>query len=124
MYSYKGCACGFESSLRLSKCLATHSSIRSALEAYSQEAVPEAHAISDLNLISHTISSYTRGGFAKFVGMSQLILNGMRGKMLVRRVNDDIKYQELLKENRLVLSTSRRLWKINRQVVEHKQPFG
>mmetsp|Transcript_9926 Transcript_9926/g.22284 ORF Transcript_9926/g.22284 Transcript_9926/m.22284 type:complete len:497 (+) Transcript_9926:35-1525(+) len=126
MYSYlgQGCACGFESSLRLSKCLAAHSSIRSALEAYSQEAVPEGHAISDLNLIAHTVSTSTRGGFAKFVSMSQLLLNGRKGKILVGRVNANIKYQELLKENRLAIAMSRRLWKTRRQAVEHKRPFN
>lgn len=119
MYSMlgQGCACGLQSSMMLSECLAENKTIEAALEEYSSKAVPEGHAITDLNLMSHLMAPTGQKypSLSKMIGMPFLILNGLRGKMPVVRVNDDVSYQQVLKENQSAVAMSRRLWRRQRQ---------
>ena len=112
MYSLlgQGCACGFESSLTLAKCL-QDGDLPSSLQAYSKLAVPEGHAITDLNLISHVLF---RNPIGKALAMPLVLAQALRGKMVISRVNDPVTYQEILKENQLLVSLARRSWKRKR----------
>lgn len=84
--------------------------INSALEEYSNIAVPEAHAITDLNLVG----SILRGGiFAKLLAFPLSLWQALRGKMLFKRVGDDVPYQTALQENRLLVALSKRLFHKN-----------
>jgi kynurenine 3-monooxygenase len=106
----QGCACGLESARKLSKCLLVGTNINSALEEYSNIAVPEAHAITDLNLVG----SILRGGiFAKLLAFPLSLWQALRGKMLFKRVGDDVPYQTVLQENRLLVALSKRLFHKN-----------
>jgi 2-polyprenyl-6-methoxyphenol hydroxylase-like FAD-dependent oxidoreductase len=110
----QGCACGLESARTLSKCLlvdstsGTSTDINSALEEYSKMAIPEAHAITDLNLVGAIL----RGGpFAKLLALPLSLWQALRGKMLFKRVGDNVPCQTILKENRLMAALAKSLWK-------------
>lgn len=119
MYSClgQGCACGLENCLVLAKCLDQYETILSSLEMYSALAVPQGHAITDLNLIAHVI---TNNWFAKLVATPLFVIQAKRGKMLLRRVGEPITYEEILKENKLLVTWARLFWKWQRLPFEYR----
>ena len=119
MYSFlgQGAACAFQSAHILAQSLQESDDIPAALEAYSKKAVPEGHAINDLNLLTHTIF----GGFlGKLLTIPLLLLNALRGKLLMTRLNEDITYQQIYKENSLLVKIARYFWKKHRISFEKK----
>lgn len=121
MYSLlgQGCACGLQSTMMLADCLGASrqtnesGSLETALEAYSAKAVPEAHAITDLNLITHAIMG---GGLkTKFQVFPRLLWQTLRGKALMGRVGKyDIPYSQLLDENKRIIEIAKKRWEDQR----------
>lgn len=107
----QGLACALEGSRILIRCLTEETDLGRALERYSGLAVPEGHAASDLNLIGHAMAG---GPLLKAVALPITLLQSLRGKMVFKRVNDDVSYSQILKENRLLVALSKRRWKKER----------
>ncbi|CAB9522705.1 Kynurenine 3-monooxygenase [Seminavis robusta] len=109
MYSLlgQGCACGLQNTKILGETLQQQSSdLASALEAYSEQAVPEGHAITDLNLVSHAFASKKKLKF-----LPSMIWNNLRGKGLMQNVGrHDIPYTKLLKQNRAIVKVAKEEW--------------
>ena len=117
MYSFlgQGAACAFQTANMLAQSIHQTVDIPTALEDYSSQAVPEGHAINDLNLLTHTIF----GGFlAKFLTIPLLLLNALRGKLLMTRLSENVTYQQIYKENSLLVKIARYFWK------KHRIPFA
>jgi len=114
MYSLlgQGAACGFLTASLLAESIQkAGGDIPTALENYSTLAVPEGHAIGDLNLLTHAIF----GSFvAKLLSIPLLLLNALRGKLILKRVNDDVTYQQIYRENSLLVMVCRYFWKKDR----------
>ena len=114
MYSLlgQGAACAFQSALILAKSLEKESKLSTALEMYSAEAVPEAHAVTDLNLVSHAL--FDGNIWTNLVAVPLILFNTLRGKLLMKRLHQDVSYSRLLKENICLVWFSRFLWKRER----------
>jgi len=114
MYSIlgQGAACAFQSALTLAKSLEKESNLSTALELYSAEAVPEAHAVTDLNLVSHAL--FDGNIWTNLVVVPLLLFNKLRGKFLMKRLHQDVSYHQILKENICLVWFSRLLWKRER----------
>ena len=114
MYSLlgQGAACAFQSALTLAKSLEKESNLSTALELYSAEAVPEAHAVTDLNLVSHAL--FDGNIWTNLVAVPLLLFNTLRGKLLMKRLHQDVTYRQLLNENICLVWFSRLLWKRER----------
>eukprot|EP00592_Proboscia_alata_P021035 CAMPEP_0194425626 /NCGR_PEP_ID=MMETSP0176-20130528/24860_1 /TAXON_ID=216777 /ORGANISM="Proboscia alata, Strain PI-D3" /LENGTH=441 /DNA_ID=CAMNT_0039235997 /DNA_START=137 /DNA_END=1462 /DNA_ORIENTATION=+ len=115
MYSLlgQGAACGFLTASILAKSIQkAGGDIPTALENYSAVAVPEGHAIADLNLLPHAIFGSL---VAKLLSVPLLLLNALRGKLLLKRVvSDDVTYQQIYRENSLLVMVCRYFWKKDR----------
>mmetsp|Transcript_7706 Transcript_7706/g.9823 ORF Transcript_7706/g.9823 Transcript_7706/m.9823 type:complete len:194 (+) Transcript_7706:991-1572(+) len=105
MYSLlgQGCATGLNSALIFEK--SDNKDVPDALEAYSSVAVPEAHAITDLNLVSHSM----RGNIIeKFAGIRFF------SQMIPKLFDPSVSFTEIYEENRRYVSFSKRAWKRER----------
>jgi hypothetical protein len=114
MYSLhaQGAACGFLTASMLASSLGKERSISTALENYSNDAVPEANAIVDLNLISHALEG---GLLIKLATLPIILISALRGSVLFREVVGTTKpYQEILKKNRFLIWICKQVWKKKR----------
>jgi len=118
MYSLlgQGAACGFLTAKLLANSLKeiSRDEIPKALELYSSKAVPEGHAIVDLNLLPHGIF----GRFAaKLLSVPLILWSALRGKLLMNRLNENgVTYQQIYKENSLLVKVCRYFWKQERRL--------
>jgi len=116
----QGCACGLKSAEILAECLLGSSSadLNEALQSYSELAIPGAHAITEMNLVSVLL----RGGpFVKALMIPLTLPQKLRGKLLFKRLNEpDVPYVQILKENRLLIALSRRRWRRDREPLERR----
>jgi len=100
----QGCACGLKSAEVLAECLLGKDlmDINEVLQSYSKRALPEAHAVTDLNLVAALLRA---GPIFKVLMVP-----------LIKRISDpDVSYEQILKENRLVIALSRSRWKRSRE---------
>lgn len=113
MYTFlgQGAACAFSNSLVLSQCWSSSSDTETALAKYSELAVPEGHAANDLNLVTHAIFGSL---WAKLLAIPLLLMNATRGKLLMKRIGDDVSYQQLYQENSWLMGVARYFWKKSR----------
>ena len=75
--------------------------------------MPEAHAISDLNLVA---AIFRASPFTKALMAPLALKSKLRGKLLFQRLNEvDIPYTQLLKENRLMVALGKRSFKRDRE---------
>ena len=115
MYSTlgQGCAAGWGSALTLSDVLSTHAEIPDALEEYSRLAVPEAHAVMDMNLISHLGDRK----IYKLLALPLLMTGGV--KKLHAQVNGPTRpYTEIRRKHAALVWLSRQIWKRERVAFE------
>ena len=111
----QGCACGLQSAKTLADSFVCEdvTDISSALDSYSERAMPEAHAITDLNLVA---AIFRAGPFTKALMAPLASKSKLRGKLLFQRLNEvDIPYTQLLKENRLMVALGKRIFKRDRE---------
>jgi len=109
----QGAACSFLTASTLASNLANEASISTALENYSNEAVPEANAIVDLNLVALALN----GGFLmKLATMPLFLLSVLRGRpSLFKEVSrGTASYQEILRKNRFLIWICKQAWKKTR----------
>ena len=114
MYSFlgQGAACGFQSAKILARCLQEEPlDIFKALQAYSLQAVPEGHAATELNLVSHSVFGRV---WAKLMAFPLILLGALRGKLLIKRLHQDVSYSTIWRENRALVLVSRFFWKKER----------
>ena len=105
----QGCSCGFSSARSLAdnvlhcstSTVQEHDNINrleKASERYTQQALPEAHAITDLNLIGNLYTS--RLFFLQFFAMPLVFIQSKRGKSIIELLlNPEVPYLEILKAN-------------------------
>ena len=111
----QGCACGLQSAKTLADSFVCEdvTDISSALASYSERAMPEAHAITDLNLVA---AIFRAGPFTKALMAPLALKSKLRGKLLFQRLNEvDMPYTQLLKENRLMVALGKRSFKRDRE---------
>lgn len=102
----QGCATGLDSTHTLVDALLVHNTLKAALASYSNRATVEAHAITELSLLSYALSGGKRMSFKAF---PLLILNILRGKSLIKRLGDiTVPYSQIAKENATLLKVCRR----------------
>ena len=104
----QGCALGLESAHTLVEALMVggDTTLGSALTSYTDTARPEAHALTELSLISYAMRGKLR---TKLLAVPLLLLNALRGKSVIQRVRDiRVPFQQLAAENRLLLKVCRR----------------
>mmetsp|Transcript_18973 Transcript_18973/g.31458 ORF Transcript_18973/g.31458 Transcript_18973/m.31458 type:complete len:485 (-) Transcript_18973:47-1501(-) len=112
----QGCASGLNNAKALADSFLDEEAtdISSALASYTKRAIPEAHAITDLNLVAAIFRS---GPFTKLLMASLSLKSKIRGKLLFRRLHEvDVPYSQLLKENRLMVALGKRSWKRDREL--------
>jgi len=103
----QGCATGFESSYTLVNSLTSSANLSDALSTYSRVASAEAHAITELSLISFSMSA---GILMKLKIATLMIWNKIRGTVpLISQMSDiTIPFSQVVKENRQILKLCRR----------------
>jgi 2-polyprenyl-6-methoxyphenol hydroxylase-like FAD-dependent oxidoreductase len=111
----QGCACGLQNTRLLRDCLRQESDLTRALERYSQGAVPEGHAITDLNLIGHLpgqnpLSKRHQIRLARAMAWQKIRGTDLRGR--VGRA--DVSYAQLLRENQAIVDVARVQWEKER----------
>jgi kynurenine 3-monooxygenase len=117
----QGCASGLMSAKALSDSFVDGNAmdVSSALACYSKRAVPEAHAITDLNLIA---AIYRAGLFTKALVVPLALKSKIRGKPLFKRLSEvDVPYTQLLRENRLKVALGKRSFKRDREPFVHSK---
>lgn len=121
MYSAlgQGLSCGLEGAVKLASSLASagKDDVAAALAAYSQAAVPEAHAATQLSTtIGHSLFGSSKP--AKLVAVALLPHGGLP---FFRRISDpSVPYTQLLRENRLLVWLARQVWRSERLPVEQQ----
>lgn len=111
----QGCACGLQSAKILADSFVCEdvTDISSALASYTERAMPEAHAITDLNLVA---AIFRAGPVTKALMAPLALKSKIRGKLLFQRLNEvDVPYTQLLKENRLMVALGKRSFKRDRE---------
>ena len=111
----QGCDCGLQSAKTLADSFVRKgvTDIESALASYSERAMPEAHAITDLNSVA---AIFRAGPFTKALVAPLALKSKIRGKLLFKRLNEvDVPYTQLLKENRLMVALGKRSFKRDRE---------
>ena len=111
----QGCACGLQSAKALAESFADGDStdIATALASYTKQAMPEAHAITDLNQVA---AIFRAGPITKALMVPLALKSKLRGKLLFQRLNEvDVPYTQLLKENRLMVALGKRSFKRDRE---------
>lgn len=113
MYSIlgQGAACGFLTASILGSHLAKEKDVSEALKNYSEDAVPEANAIVDLNLVIHAL---TGGILIKLATVPMFLLSALRGSNLFKDVGGTKSYQEVLRKNRFLIWVCKKEWKRTR----------
>ena len=111
----QGCALGLQSASTLVEALCDGSSsgdLASALTEYTALARPEAHALTELSLVSYAL----RGGWrTRLAAALSLWRNALRGKGLIPRVRDvRIPFAQIAAENRRLLQQCRRAFEKQR----------
>jgi len=103
----QGCATGFESAHTLVESLTSSSNLRDALSTYTRVASAEAHAITELSLISYALRP---ANILMALKVFPLILwNMMRGRGLPKRIRDiTVPFSKIAAENRRLLKICRR----------------
>lgn len=110
----QGCATGLESTHTLVEALLdtndstnnNTTTMQEALARYTDCASLEAHAITDLSLLSYAISGGKRMSLKAF---PLLLLNILRGKNMMQRLNDvTVPYSQIAKENAWLLQVCQR----------------
>jgi len=107
----QGCATGLESTHTLVESLLldnnnNNTTMKEALARYTDCASVEAHAITDLSLLSYAINGGKRMSLKSF---PLLILNMLRGKSMIQRLSDvTVPYSQIAKENALLLQVCQR----------------
>lgn len=108
----QGCACGLEGAHVLVDALLNCTSMENALSTYSSEAIPEAHALTELSLISYVLRA---GIWTKLVAVPMILFQTVTGKGLIKQIKDvNVPFQQILVENRFVLKLGRRAFKKSR----------
>lgn len=111
----QGCACGLQSAKILADSFVCEDAtdISSALASYTKRAMPEAHAITDLNLVA---AIFRAGPITKALMVPLALKSKLRGKLLFQRLNEvAVPYTQLLKENRLMVALGKRSFKRDRE---------
>jgi len=114
MYSLlgQGAACGFLTASMLAQSLGREINISTALENYSNDAVPAANAIVDLNLVTHVLDG---GLLIKLATALLSLFDALRGSVLFKDVaHTNMPYQEILKRNRLLIWICKQVFKKRR----------
>jgi len=103
----QGCATGLESTHTLVESLLVHNTtLKGALESYTKCASVDAYAITELSLLSYALSGGKRMSLKSF---PLLILNMIRGRSMIKRLNDvTVPYSQIAKENAMLLKVCRR----------------
>jgi len=112
----QGCATGLESTHTLVESLLSSdvlnknnnntTTMKEALARYTDCASVDAHAITELSLLSYAISGGKRMSLKSF---PLLIMNMIRGKSMIKRLSDvTVPYSQIAKENALLLKVCRR----------------
>ena len=109
MYSFlgQGAACALQNALVLANSLQESADTATALQTYSDKAVPEGHAATDLNLMTHAVFGSL---LAKLLSIPLLLLGALRGKLLMTRLIHDVSYEQLRKENSWLVRVSQYFW--------------
>ena len=114
----QGCATGLKSARFLVESLSktsketanesTAQGLAQALQRYTDLALPEARAITELNLVGDTRHSWWGGPLS----LAILSWQSLRKRSLISRLSDtSVSYQQLLQENRWVVTIGKQQWK-------------
>tara|TARA_B100000795_G_C22748934_1_gene418529 strand:+ start:79 stop:1368 length:1290 start_codon:yes stop_codon:yes gene_type:complete len=112
----QGCALGLESTHTLVECLREAPSLDDALHEYTARATVEAHAMTEVSLVSYGI----RGGWnaMTFQAVPLILVNMLRGKGVLKRIKDvNVPYATIVRENRRLLRLCRS------QFEKERKPF-
>ena len=115
MYSLlgQGCVCGLYSAEVLARSLDAHrGDLRAALATYDGEALPESHAITDLNLLAHLLDS----PLGMIAAAPLFLAAKLRGQQSVlRQMNErNMPYSRILAQNRALIALAKVWWRRNR----------
>ena len=116
----QGCACGLKNAEVLAECLLDSAStdLNEALQCYSYRAIPGAHAITDLNLVA---ALRRNGPLVNALVILLTLPQKLRGKLLFQRISDpDVPYEQILRENSLLIALARRRWKRDREPLDRR----
>jgi len=119
----QGCSCGMKSAQILSDCLvvedinsdsnaAKDMDFHERLVAYTKRALPEAHAITDLNLIGNLFRSNL---LLKLASLPLITIQNVRKKGIFQLIRKpDASYQDIVKSNRLIVWLAKMAWWLDR----------